>query len=64
MKELTRKERTNWLCRRAGMLESFLKSPELLGDDQVMELLRLAFAQEPVREALERMLAELKAKRP
>ena len=64
MKELTRKERTSRLCRRAGMLESFLRSPELLSDDQVMELLRLAFAQEPVRDALERMLSELELESP
>lgn len=38
IKALTRKERIHRLCVRAGMLESFLQKPELLSDDQVMEL--------------------------
>ena len=42
-KELTRKARTRRLCTRAGMLESFLERPEDLTDDQVMELLAIAF---------------------
>ncbi len=42
IKDLARKERTHRLCVRAGMLESFLKEPELLSDDQVMELLKIA----------------------
>ena len=54
--QLTRKERTNRLCTRAGMLESFLRKPEQLSNDQVMELLKVAFAQPKVREALEEML--------
>ena len=37
--KLTRAERTNRLCTRAGMLESFLVHPELLSNDQVMDLL-------------------------
>ena len=53
---LTRRARTNRLCTRAGMLESFLKEPEALTNDQVMELLRIAFRQEPVKEALQKML--------
>ena len=54
--QLTRKERTNRLCTRAGMLESFLRKPEQLSNDQVMELLKVAFAQPRVRETLEEML--------
>ena len=54
--ELTRKERTRRLCIRAGMLESFLGSPELLSNEQVMELLKIAFHQEKVKDALLRML--------
>ena len=54
--QLTRKERTNRLCTRAGMLESFLVHPELLTNDQVMELLRIAFRQKEVKEALDEML--------
>jgi len=54
----TRRERTHRLCTRAGMLESFLRDPQALSNDQVMALLRIAFEQEPVKEALEKMLQE------
>lgn len=54
--ELTRRERTNRLCTRAGMLESFLRHPEALSNDQVMELLRAAFRQPAVQQLLEQML--------
>ena len=57
-KELTRKARTRRLCTRAGMLESFLERPEDLTDDQVMELLRIAFRDQKVRSRLEEMLQE------
>ena len=53
-----RRERTHRLCTRAGMLESFLRDPEALTNDQVMALLRIAFQQEPVKEALKKMLQE------
>ena len=43
--ELTRKARVHRLCTRAGMLESFLIAPEELTNDQVMELLKIAFRQ-------------------
>ena len=55
--QLTRAERTNRLCTRAGMLESFLEKPELLSNDQVMELLKIAFRQKPVQKALQEMLS-------
>ena len=54
----TRQQRTHRLCSRAGMLESFLRDPEALTNDQVMALLRIAFEQNPVKEALEKMLKE------
>lgn len=54
--KLTRAERTNRLCTRAGMLESFLVHPELLTNDQVMDLLKIAFRQKEVNEALNEML--------
>jgi len=54
--KLTRAERTNRLCTRAGMLESFLVHPELLTNDQVMDLLRIAFRQKEVKDALEKIL--------
>ncbi len=54
--KLTRAERTNRLCTRAGMLESFLVHPELLSNDQVMDLLKIVFRQKEVKEALDEML--------
>ena len=56
MDTYTHRERTHRLCTRAGMLESFLHDPEALSNDQVMALLRIAFEQEPVKEALKKML--------
>ena len=58
MDSYTRRERTHRLCTRAGMLESFLRDPEALSNDQVMALLRIAFEQESVKEALKKMLQE------
>lgn len=54
--ELTRRERTNRLCIRAGMLESFFEKPEQLTNDQVMELLKVAFRQPEVIQTLREML--------
>ena len=54
--KLTRAERTNRLCTRAGMLESFLVHPAPLSNDQVMDLLKIAFRQKEVKEALDEML--------
>lgn len=56
--QLTRSARTNRLCTRAGMLESFLGQPELLTNDQVMELLKVAFRQTEVKEALKKMIED------
>ena len=39
LKRLTRSERTHRLCTRAGMLETFLKEPTVLTDEDVMELM-------------------------
>lgn len=54
--ELTRRERTNRLCIRAGMLESFLEKSEQLTNDRVMELLKVAFRQPDVIQTLREML--------
>ena len=58
IRRLTRRERTHRLCTRGGMVESFIKKPELLTDDQVMELLTLAFRQPEVSERLQEMLRD------
>ena len=52
LKRLTRSERTHRLCTRAGMLETFLKEPTLLTDDDVMELLAFIFQSEAVQKKL------------
>ena len=59
MSELNRKERVHRLCTRAGMLESFLIEPEDLTNDQVMELLKIAFRQPEVALALAKMIHDL-----
>ena len=38
------------------MLESFIPHPELLSNDQIMELLKIAFRQKPVQDALQEMV--------
>ena len=63
LKRLTRSERTHRLCTRAGMLESFLKEPTLLTDDDVMELLTFIFQREAVQKKLN-MLIESQKERP
>ena len=52
LKRLTRSERTHRLCTRAGMLETFLREPTLLTDDDVMELLTFIFQSEAVQKKL------------
>ena len=56
LKLLTRNERTHRLCTRAGMLETFLKEPTLLTDDDVMELLTFIFSVESVQNKLNAMI--------
>ena len=52
LKRLTRSERTHRLCTRAGMLETFLKEPTVLTDEDVMELLTFIFRSEAVQKKL------------
>ena len=49
LKQLTRSERTHRLCTRAGILETFLREPTSLTDDDVMELLTFIFHGEAVQ---------------
>lgn len=51
LKRLTRSERTHQLCIRAGMLETFLKEPTALSDEDVMEL-TFIFQNEAVQKKL------------
>ena len=52
LRRLTRSERTHRLCTRAGMLETFLKEPTVLTDEDVMELLAFIFQSEAVQKKL------------
>ena len=60
LKQLTRSERTHRLCTRAGMLETFLKEPTLLTDDDVMELLTFIFHSEAVQKKLNMLIEKRK----
>ena len=60
VKRLTRSERTHRLCTRAGMLETFLKEPTTLTDDDVMELLTFIFHSEAVQKKLDLLIANRK----
>ena len=60
MKRLTRKERTHRLCTRAGMLETFLREPTILTDDDVMELLIFIFHSEAVQKKLNMLIEKRK----
>ena len=52
IKTLNRKERTHRLCTRGAMLESFLIRPEVLTDDDVMDILKQAFSQTGMKEVV------------
>ena len=56
LKRLTRSERTHRLCTRAGMLETFLREPTLLTDDDVMELLTFLFHGEAAQKKLKELI--------
>ena len=60
LKQLTRSERTHRLCTRAGMLETFLREPTVLTDDDVMELLTFIFHSEAVQKKLELLIENRK----
>ena len=59
--EQLRKERTHRLCTIGGMLEGFLKNPEAFSNDDVYELLKLAFNQPTVHSALQNHLRQKSA---
>ena len=60
MSKLNRRERVHRLCTRAGMLETFLKEPTTLTDDDVMELLTFIFHSEAVQKKLDLLIANRK----
>ncbi len=54
IRKLTRNERTHRFCNRGAMLEKYLGSPELLTDEQVNMILKIAFHNRTVGELIER----------
>ena len=60
IKRLTRSERTHRLYTRAGMLETFLREPTVLTDDDVMELLTFVFHSEAVQKKLNMLIESRK----
>ena len=60
IKRLTRSERTHRLCTRAGMLETFLREPTVLTNDDVMELLTFIFHSEAVQKKLDLLIENRK----
>ena len=60
IKRLTRSERTHRLCTRAGMLDTFLREPTVLTDDDVMELLTFIFHSEAVQKKLDLLIENRK----
>ena len=60
IKRLTRSERTHRLCTRAGMLETFLREPTVLTDDDVMEILTFIFHSEAVQKKLNMLIENRK----
>lgn len=60
LKQLARSERTHRLCTRAGMLETFLREPTVLTDDDVMELLTFVFHGEAVQKKLNMLIEKRK----
>lgn len=60
IKRLTRSERTHRLCTRAGMLETFLREPTVLTDDDVMELLTFIFHSEALQKKLDLLIENRK----
>ena len=64
MKQLTRNERTHRLCTRGAMLESFLIRPEVLTDDDVMDILKQAFSQTDIKEVVAESVKDRVAGKP
>lgn len=64
VKQLTRKERTHRLCTRGAMLESFLLRPEVLTDEDVMDILKQAFSQTDIKEVVAESVKDRVAGKP
>ena len=62
IKCLTRKERTHRLCIRGGMLEKFIAQPDLVSDEQIIQMLSFAFHKNDVQGVLRQMIEEAEKK--
>jgi uncharacterized protein with LGFP repeats len=62
MKQLTRAERTHRLCSHGGMLDKFIERPDILSDEQIMNLLTFIFHKDDVQAILREMIKEAEAK--
>ena len=58
LKKMTRNARTHRLCQQGGMLGKFLIEPDMLTDEQVYDILKLAFSYSGVQELLKKYLDE------
>ena len=58
IKKLTRQERTHRLIQRGAILEKFLIDPGALSEDQVMELVALAFSKPDIQVKLKKMISK------
>ncbi len=56
-----RSARTHRLCTRGGMLESFLEKPEILTDEDVMELLKFIFQDRDIRKKRQQLIDQRKS---
>lgn len=56
--KMKRSIRTHRLCTHGGMLGKFLIKPDILTDDQVYDVLKLAFTYSEVQELLKKFLDE------
>ena len=58
LSRLTRNERTHRICTRGGMLETFIREPTLLENEDVMELLTFLFHSEAAQKKLSQLIEQ------
>jgi len=61
LRKMERNIRTHRLCTQGGMLGKFLIEPDMLTDEQVYDILELAFSYSGVQELLKKYLDEYKS---
>ena len=62
LSHLNRRERTHRLCSHGGMLEKFIERPDMLSDEQIMQLLSFAFHKNDVQALLRQMIKDAEEK--